>query len=47
MNQWTVGDVKITRVVEIESLGGSRFILPDANTRSLPALYMDAAALYG
>ena len=30
MNQWTVGDVKITRVVEIESLGGSRFILPDA-----------------
>ena len=30
MNQWRIGDVKITRVVEIESLGGSRFILPDA-----------------
>ena len=30
MNQWQIGDVKITRVVEIESLGGSRFILPDA-----------------
>ena len=30
MHQWQIGDVKITRVVEIESLGGSRFILPDA-----------------
>ena len=30
MNQWQIGDVKVTRVVEIESLGGSRFILPDA-----------------
>ena len=30
MNQWQIGDVKITRVVEIESLGGSRFIVPDA-----------------
>ena len=30
MNRWQIGDVKITRVVEIESLGGSRFILPDA-----------------
>ena len=30
MQQWKVGDVTITRVVELESLGGSRFILPDA-----------------
>ena len=30
MNQWQIGDVTITRVVEIESLGGSKFILPDA-----------------
>ncbi len=30
MNVWTVGDVKITRVVELEMAGGTRFILPDA-----------------
>lgn len=30
MNQWQVGNVKITRVVEMEVTGGSRFILPDA-----------------
>ena len=27
---WQVGDVKISRVVELEVTGGSRFILPDA-----------------
>lgn len=41
MNQWVVGDVKITRVVEIESLGGSRFILPDATREAcLPYAWM-------
>ena len=31
MNEvWQVGDIKITRVVEMEVAGGSRFILPDA-----------------
>ncbi len=31
MNEvWNVGDVRITRVVEMEVTGGSRFILPDA-----------------
>ena len=30
MNQWKIGDVTIKRVVEIESLGGSKVILPDA-----------------
>ncbi len=30
MNTWQVGKVKITRVVEMEVTGGSRFILPDA-----------------
>ena len=30
MNVWQIGNVKITRIVEIESTGGSRFILPDA-----------------
>ncbi len=28
--QWQVGSVKITRIVEMEVAGGSRFILPDA-----------------
>jgi len=27
---WQIGDVKITKVVELEATGGSRFILPDA-----------------
>ena len=41
MNQWIVGDVKITRIVEIESLGGSRFILPDATREAcLPFAWM-------
>ena len=41
MNQWQIGDVKITRVVEIESLGGSRFILPDATRDAcLPFTWM-------
>ena len=30
MNQWQVGEVKITRIVEMEIAGGTRFILPDA-----------------
>jgi len=30
MLHWTIGDVRVTRIVEIESTGGSRFILPDA-----------------
>ncbi len=30
MNSWQIGDVKITRVVELEMAGGTRFILPDA-----------------
>ncbi len=30
MNQWQIGDVKITRVVEMEVAGGTKFILPDA-----------------
>lgn len=30
MTGWQIGDVKITKVVEIEVTGGSRFILPDA-----------------
>ena len=30
INSWQIGEVKITRIVEMESTGGSRFILPDA-----------------
>lgn len=30
MNQWLVGEVKITRIVEMEVAGGTKFILPDA-----------------
>ena len=41
MNQWKIGDVTVTRVVEIESLGGSRFILPDATREAcLPYHWM-------
>jgi len=30
MNRWKVGGVTITRIVELEIAGGTRFILPDA-----------------
>jgi len=30
VNQWQIGKVRITRIVEMEVAGGSRFILPDA-----------------
>lgn len=30
MNQWQIGNVKITRIVELEMTGGTRFILPEA-----------------
>lgn len=30
MNRWEIGNVKITRIVELEITGGTRFILPDA-----------------
>jgi glyoxylase-like metal-dependent hydrolase (beta-lactamase superfamily II) len=30
MNRWKIGDVTITRVIELEMTGGTRFILPDA-----------------
>ena len=28
--QWTVGQVKITKLVELETIGSTRFILPRA-----------------
>lgn len=30
MNQWQVGEVKITRIVEMEVAGGTKFLLPQA-----------------
>ena len=40
-NQWQVGDVRITRIVELEMAGGSRFILPDATRDAcLPLSWM-------
>jgi len=35
MNSWTVGDIKITRIVEIEVAGGTRFVLPDATPEAV------------
>ncbi len=32
---WQIGDVKVTRVVELEVTGGSRFILPDATREAV------------
>ncbi len=33
--KWTVGDVTITKVVELEATGGSRFILPQATREAV------------
>ena len=30
MNRWQIGNVKISRIVELEVAGGTKFILPDA-----------------
>ncbi len=35
VNSWRVGDVKITRVVELEAAGGTRFLLPDATREAV------------
>lgn len=35
MNQWQIGDVKITRVIEMEVAGGTRFILPQATREAV------------
>jgi len=37
MISWQIGKVKITRIVELESVGGSRFILPDATPEAVLA----------
>jgi len=35
MNTWQIGDIKITRIVEMQVTGGSRFILPDATKEAV------------
>ncbi len=35
MNQWTIGDVKITRIVESEGPWDGTFILPDATRENM------------
>ena len=38
MNQWQIGNIKVTRVVEMEVAGGTRFILPDATREACAGL---------
>jgi glyoxylase-like metal-dependent hydrolase (beta-lactamase superfamily II) len=35
MLRWTIGDVTVTRIVELEVTGGSRFLLPDATPEAV------------
>lgn len=35
MNQWQIGKVKITRIVEMEVAGGTKFILPQATREAV------------
>ncbi len=36
--RWKIGDVTITKVVELETTGGSRFILPDASPEAVRSI---------
>ena len=48
-NRWTIGKVRVARIVELEATGGSRFILPDATREAclehpwMQPHFMDAA----
>ncbi len=35
MNQWQIGDVKVTRIIEMEVTGGTKFILPQADREAI------------
>ncbi|MEX1035158.1 MAG: MBL fold metallo-hydrolase, partial [Sneathiella sp.] len=35
MNRWQIGNIKITQVVEVEAIGGTRFILPQATPEAI------------
>ena len=34
--QWKIGDVTVTKIVELESLGRTKFVLPQATRRMMP-----------
>ena len=36
--KWQIGDVTVTKIVELETTGGSRFILPDATPEAVPPI---------
>ena len=38
MNRWQIGDVRITRIVEMEVAGGTRFILPQATPEAVSSM---------
>ena len=41
MDQWKIGNVLVTRIVEMEVTGGTKFILPDATKEAcLPIDWM-------
>ena len=46
MNQWQIGAVKISRVVELEVAGGTKFILPDATPEACREIDWLEAALH-
>jgi hypothetical protein len=35
MSKWQIGDVTITKVVELEATGGTKFILPQATPEAI------------
>src|ERR1700744_1830469 len=35
MSSWRIGDVTVTKIVELEVTGGSRFILPQATREAI------------
>ena len=35
MQQWQIGKVKVTRIIELEVAGGTRFILPQATPEAV------------
>ena len=39
MQHWNLGDVRITRIVELEIAGGIRFILPDATREACQSMH--------
>ncbi len=42
---WTVGRVKLTKIVEIASTGGTRFILPQATPEEIQTAAVAGAEL--